>query len=198
MKIIVGLGNPGEKYKETRHNTGWFVLDQLNKKQKTKNKKQILKIKNKIQAETWKRGVQGEKILLVKSLTFMNNSGQIVKKLIENCKLKIENLIVIHDDLDIPLGKYKIQFGKGPREHRGVESVERALGTKDFWRVRIGIENRGEKLSNLEMKKLRGRLRKRISGEEYVLQEFSEEERKIIDQVILEVVDEIKQRLNLF
>lgn len=187
MYLIVGLGNPGEKYEKTRHNTGWLVLDKF--ANQIPNFK--FQISNKLQLECGKVILAGKEIFLVKPLTFMNKSGEAVRQLIENCKLgskgafalakQIANLIIVHDDLDIPLGKYKIQFGKGPKEHNGVESVERVLGTKDFWRVRIGIENRDPE--------------KRILGEEYVLQEFTKEQKKIIDQVIVAVVKEIKTRI---
>jgi len=206
MKIIVGLGNPGGKYINTRHNVGFIALDKFiqsqikNEKIKMKNDSLKFKINKKLKSEIYELSEGGQRIILAKPQTFMNRSGDTVKRLIENCKLsrhsthsvgvedprfeesgKIVNLIIIHDDLDIPLGKYKIQLGKGPREHGGVESVEKTLRTKDFWRVRIGVENRDSE--------------NRILGEKYVLQDFTKEERKIIDQVILEATDEIKKRL---
>jgi len=198
MKIIVGLGNPGKRYKNTRHNVGFMTLDGIVKQaQSAKGKAQNYNLKFKtneqLKSEICEIKIGDERVILAKPMTFMNKSGEAVRKLIENCELKIENLIIVHDDLDIPLGKYKIQFGKGPREHRGVESVEKVLGTKDFWRVRVGIENRKLKIKNEKLK---------ISeikeeGKEYVLQEFIEEEKKIIDQVILKVVEEIKNKIRV-
>lgn len=96
----------------------------------------------------------------------MNNSGLAVKKAINNYQLTINNLIVAHDDLDIPLGKFHIQFAVGPQLHNGLESIENHLKTKDFWRVRIGIDNR---LPD-----------KKIPGEAYTLQNFFPEEKKLL------------------
>ena len=149
MKLIVGLGNPGEKYKNNRHNAGYMVVDEIKDKFKSKN------------------------IIAVKSGTFMNDSGSAVKKLATGYRIPATNLYVVHDDLDIPLGSYKIQFGTGPKDHKGINSIDEALGTDDYWRVRVGVDNRP-----LDGKPM---------GEEYVLQNFSEEERKILDKVIFEV-----------
>jgi len=209
MRLVIGLGNPGEKYKNTRHNTGWLVLDQLvkqtqNSKLKTparlatrsvagrQNHNSKLKANRKLRAKILKIVVGNKKIILAKPLTFMNKSGEAVSLLAASYKLQAASLIVVHDDLDISLGKYKIQFGKGPREHGGVESVERALGRKDFWRVRVGIENRNTRTREHENTRT-----KRISGERYVLQEFSKDEKKIIDKVTLEVIEEIKKKIRL-
>lgn len=205
MKIIIGLGNPGKKYQNTRHNVGWLVLEALADKIPpqggvvlwTKNNNVKFLLKKKLKAEIFEIRINDKKVILAKPQTFMNNSGQAVKKTINNYQLAINNLIVIHDDLDIPLGKYKIQLAKGPKEHGGVESVEKALKTKDFWRIRVGIENRKKEWLNGHMAKWL-KEDKRVSGEEYVLQEFTKEERKVIDQVILEMIEEIKNRLNLF
>ncbi|MBI5356256.1 hypothetical protein HZB78_01430, partial [Candidatus Collierbacteria bacterium] len=95
-----------------------------------------------------------------------------------------KNLYIIHDDLDIPLGTFKIQFGKGPRRHKGILSVEQALGTKEFWRVRIGIDNRskGQKVNRLESED---------SGEDYVLEKFKPEEKKILESVFPEIGDRL-------
>ena len=208
MKIIIGLGNPGEKYQNTRHNVGWLVLEALaNKYQilniKYQNDNVKFKINKKFKSEICEVKIGGKKVILVKPQTFMNNSGQAVKKLIRTYNLSRRSrgssieasgeprtLIVFHDDLDISLGKYKIQFGKGPKEHRGVESIEKTLKTKDFWRARIGVENKNTR--TLEHNNTGTR---RISGEKYVLQEFTKEEEKVIDQVILEVAEEIKRKL---
>lgn len=149
MKLVIGLGNPGEKYKNNRHNIGHLVVDKL--LTTTHDKDLIIK----------------------KSDVFMNNSGEFVKKLVDQNKFDISNLWVIHDDLDIHLGSYKILFGKGPKDHNGLNDIFDKLGTKDFWHVRVGVDNRNPE--------------DRISGEEYVLQNFTDEERKILDGVIGEV-----------
>lgn len=134
MKIIVGLGNPGEEYKLTRHNTGRIVLFEFLKAQKFGEPVEDKKIK----ALKTEGGIGKEKILIVMPETYMNKSGLSVKNIIMS-KKKAENMIVVHDDIDLPLGKYKISFGRGSAGHKGVESIIRAVQTKDFTRVRVGI-----------------------------------------------------------
>jgi PTH1 family peptidyl-tRNA hydrolase len=157
MFVLIGLGNPGTKYQNNRHNVGQMLIDYLAKNFKSQN----------------------ENIKFFKTDCFMNQSGKAVKKIIENYKLKIENLIIIHDDLDIPLGKSKIQKGIGPKLHNGIRSIEQELKTKDFWRVRIGVDNR--KPEN------------HISGETYVLQDFLPEEKELLTN---EVFPAIKEKIN--
>lgn len=135
MKLIVGLGNPGEKYARVRHNLGWSVVDALvaSSKQQVaweedkKNKVQIAKIS----PQVW----------VIKPLTYMNNSGLAVKLLTTYYHLLATDLIVIHDDLDLPLGKIKVRMGGSAAGHHGVESIIDALGTDKFIRVRLGIGN---------------------------------------------------------
>lgn len=171
MKLIVGLGNPGEKYKNTRHNVGFMVLDDLaiklqkspsDFKSNQKLKSQILKIDNTI---------------LAKPQTFMNSSGSAVNTLCSFYKLIPDHLYVIHDDLDLELGQWKIQYTKKPKEHGGINDIEQKLSTGKFWRVRVGIDSR--KPEN------------RTNGEEYVLQVFSPEEMTTLEKVINEVVKEL-------
>ncbi len=129
MKTIVGLGNPGGEYEQTRHNAGRAAVEYFAKKndfpdwQKNSNLQSIVSLEK----------VGEEKVMLVLPETFMNNSGRAVKN------LSAKNLIVLHDDIDLPLGKFKISYGRGSGGHKGVESVIRALKTKDFWRMRIGV-----------------------------------------------------------
>ncbi|MBI3289970.1 peptidyl-tRNA hydrolase [Candidatus Microgenomates bacterium] len=173
--IIVGLGNPDVKYANTRHNVGHMVVDALNKVTGDK--------------------VQG--IVIKKTDVFMNNSGEAVKRLITNHtfdKLSaghslITDLYVVHDDLDIPLGQFKIQFGKGPKDHNGIKSVEEELGTKEFWRIRVGIENRVQGTHSTSS----GQAGDRVQGEEYVLQNFLPEEKKIIENVTREIATRLRE-----
>ena len=150
MILLIGLGNPGKKYINNRHNVGHMFVDYLTESQKLKVKSQNY----------------NSKVKIIKTNCYMNQSGVFVKKLIENCKLKIENLIIIHDDLDIPFGKFHIQLGVGPQLHNGLESIENHLKTKDFWRVRIGVDARKPTTW--------------IDGEVYVLQNFFSEEKKLL------------------
>ena len=147
---IVGLGNPGEEYKETRHNAGRIVLEIF---AKTIGAEDFVfdKKRNALVAEG---KIKKEKILLLSPETFMNKSGSALSTLVKVTKSKIytkgvaENLVVIHDDLDIPIGKFKISFNKSSGGHKGVESVIKAVGTEAFVRVRMGIspETLGGKL----------------------------------------------------
>jgi PTH1 family peptidyl-tRNA hydrolase len=149
MKLIVGLGNPGSGYVKTRHNVGHMVIDVL----------QGLKLP--------------KDVVLKKSDTFMNQSGEFVKSQVAKYKIKNEDLYIIHDDLDIFLGEFKIQFGRGPKDHNGLKSVNDAIATNQYWHVRVGVDNRpGDN---------------RPMGEEYVLQNFSDEEMGTLDGVIKEL-----------
>lgn len=149
MLLIIGLGNPGKKYKDNRHNVGHMFADYLVK-------------------ELADLHVNGLKI--VKTDCFMNHSGIFVNKLIRNLKIEINNLIVIHDDLDIPLGKFHIQFGVGPQLHNGLESIEDHLKSKDFYRIRIGIDARKPE--------------QKIPGETYTLQNFFSGEKNLLETEI--------------
>lgn len=160
MIAIIGLGNPGEKYKENRHNAGYMFIDYFLQNQNDKAK---FKSNKYTQSEEIKITLKNQTFLLVKPLTFMNLSGQAVKKLTKIYGLKSSDFIIVHDDLDIPLGKFKIQKGIGPKLHNGLESIENSLGTKNFWRVRIGVDNRSVWMN----------------GETYVLRNFTPEEKEI-------------------
>jgi len=152
MKLIVGLGNPGQKYKNNRHNVGHMFVDYLINQ---------LRITN-------------YELKLYKTDCYMNLSGKFIQKIIRNPQSVNEQLIIVHDDLDIPLGKFKIQKGTGPLLHNGIESIENVLGTKDFWRIRIGIDNRISKAGC-----------RIVPGETYVLTDFRPEEMKIVSQVFV-------------
>lgn len=147
MKLIVGLGNPGEKYKNNRHNAGFVVIDELEKQNLPDT-------------------------VLFKPQKFMNRSGAEVKKLVKKYPLDRNELYVCHDDLDIPIGRFKITFGKGPKVHNGLKSIYEQLGTKDFYHVRVGIDaDRGGK-----------------TPEEFVLSNFRPEERQAINTVIGQII----------
>ncbi len=149
MKLVIGLGNPGKKFKNNRHNVGHIFVGYLRSKIKDQNKDLNLKLE--------------------KTNVFMNESGDFVKKATRTYHLEPSNLFVVHDDLDLPLGQWKIQLGIGPKIHYGVNSIEEALGSKNFWRIRIGVDNRDPN--------------NRISGDEYVLQDFTKEETEILKGV---------------
>lgn len=157
MKLLIGLGNPGKKYDNNRHNVGHHFIDyaitQLTNSELTDYK-------------------------LIKSDVFMNQSGSFVKKILDKHQnIKLEDLYIVHDDLDIPLGKFKIDHATGPKLHNGIKSIEETLKTKDFWRIRIGVDNR--KKENW------------IDGESYVLSNFTSDEKKQLDKVFIFIHNEI-------
>lgn len=136
MKLIIGLGNPGDKYQATRHNLGFMVVDAFAKKHL--GPEIIWENSNKFKAEILK---VLPKVLLVKPQTYMNNSGLAVSKLAEFFKVALEDMIVVHDDLDLPLGKIKVRCGGSGAGHHGVESIMEKLGQDNFIRIRLGIGN---------------------------------------------------------
>jgi len=139
--IIVGLGNPGEEYENTRHNTGRIVLDIFRNIEKFSD----WELNSKIKALTSTGKIGKEPVTLVKPETYMNKSGGSIGSLVKVKKSKIfkkgtaENLVVVHDDLDIPFGSYKISFNKSSGGHRGVESIIKLIKTEAFVRIRVGI-----------------------------------------------------------
>jgi len=172
MKLIVGLGNPGEKYKNTRHNVGFLVVDKLFEGIEWKVSKSTGALISWVEFNE-------EKVELVKPQKFMNKSGLTVKGIKKSHpKLKNENIYVIHDDLDIMLGEYKIDLGKGPKVHNGLASIYEQLGAKDFWHIRIGMDNRIK-------------IGFKGTGEEYVLGNWLREEKKVINRVIKEIKEEL-------
>lgn len=188
MNIIIGLGNPGEQYKNTRHNAGFMAVDALARELNLK-----WETNKKFKAEI----ASGENLILIKPQTFMNNSGFITTAVLSYYKLlpkklsliKTANadlskiLTVVHDDLDIELGKYKISVNSRSAGHRGVESVINRLKTKNFRRFRIGIKTPPLK---------------KIPADNFVLQKFNEKEKDIINRLLAKVVDEIKNNIHNF
>ena len=143
MKLIVGLGNPGEKYENTRHNFGFIILDHFLKDFAPVNKssfEESPKFKSSIFSLDWQpKKAKAEKVILAKPKTFMNNSGMAVSLISAFYKIKPEDIWVVYDELDLPLGNMKIRLGGGAAGHHGVESIMNSLKTDKFWRFRIGI-----------------------------------------------------------
>lgn len=172
--IIIGLGNPGKKYENNRHNVGHIFIDYL-----TQNSPSDSEGKTQNQVRLGQN--QNLKLKIFKTNCFMNESGKEVKKILKKLQVtsyKLQDVFIVHDDLDIPLGKFRIDFGKGPRLHNGIKSIEQTLKTKDFWRIRIGVDNR-QKTGW-------------VDGEVYVLQDFLPEEKEILEkEVLLKIVKKI-------
>ncbi len=138
MKLIVGLGNLGEKYQNTRHNLGFMVLDSLLEKLEPHDKT-FWEEKKDLKAQIKKINSNDHSILLVKPTTFMNDSGIAVSKVLNYYKIDPAELMVIHDDLDLPFGKIRVRFGGSGGGHHGVESIIEQLKTDKFLRIRLGI-----------------------------------------------------------
>ncbi len=193
--IIVGLGNPGEQYEGTRHNVGRMVLDAFAKK----NDFTDWELDKKSNALVTEGKIGKSKVILVKPETFMNKSGEALRGLIKDGKLKpeakkinevkvkaLENLIVIHDELDVPLGKFKISFNKSSGGHRGVESVIKSVKTEGFIRLRLGIS--GETAS--------GKIKK-PQGEEKVIDTILGEFKKTETDELKKTIKKAVQALEL-
>ena len=160
--LVIGLGNPGREYRETRHNVGFMVIDRLCARLGVS----LSRVQSK--ALTGAGVMEGHKIILAKPQTFMNLSGQSVGGLVRFYKVPLANLMVAHDDLDIPLGTLRIRPGGGSAGQKGMASIIQQLGTQDFARLRIGI----------------GRPPGRMDPSAYVLEKFVGDERKIVDLVM--------------
>lgn len=188
MKIIIGLGNPGKKYENTRHNAGFMFLNFLkqswNFPEFEFNKKFNAEISEKSYppaGEAGKLKAISYKLFLVKPQTFMNLSGESVKDVLDFYKLSPADVVVIHDDLDIETGKYKIATDSSSAGHNGVENIIEKLGTQKFTRVRIGVGNEN--------------LRSKIDPTDFVLQNFPAEEKETIEKLFPEIEEEIKKLL---
>lgn len=165
--LIIGLGNPGREYKDNRHNIGFMLIDRLAVRLNARG------IKLQSKAIVTSALYEERKIILAKPQTYMNLSGQSVQGLLHFYKIPTENLIVAHDDLDIPFGTIRIRPGGGPGGQRGMASTIELLGTKDFPRLRIGI----------------GRPPGRMDPSDYVLQDFSKEEQKLVSEILDRAAD---------
>lgn len=178
--LIVGLGNPGEEYELTRHNAGKIILKHIAKAQDFSDWKENLKLKG----DYCKGEVGGEKMEFLTPNTFMNNSGNSVMQIIDNSK-KLKNLIVIYDDLDLPIGSLKISYDRSSGGHNGVESIIKKLKSREFVRIRVGVSPHTPT----------GKLKK-PKGEEAILKfllgKFKEDELKILKSLSKKVAEIIE------
>lgn len=190
MKLIVGLGNPGEKYTGTRHNLGFLLVEHLlrdvssasqavwSKNEKLKSEIATLPLQA--------RSASEEKILLAKPLTYMNNSGMAVLVLREFYKIPNDDIWVVHDELDLPLGAMKIRFGGAAAGHHGVESIIEKLGTDKFWRFRMGI---GDFNTHEERSKIH-------NAEAFVLGQFETNDQSELKQAVKKGTDALRLALD--
>ncbi len=151
---LIGLGNPGAEYQGTRHNLGHWVIQQLNTFSD--------------RPQSWR---------LYQTQSWMNQSGMEVKNLLKEKNFNLQRLVVIHDEADLALGDFRIHFGRGSAGHRGVESIIRELGTKNFWRWRIGIGRPVSVKQGLE---------------NFILSKFSEHELRVIQSILPSIVDKFR------
>jgi len=191
MKLIVGLGNPGEKYINTRHNLGFTIVEHFLKDfQSAKNTlwENSSKFKSDIAQIEWqpKHGTL-EKVILARPQTYMNNSGMAVKIITDFYKIPADNVWIIHDDIDLPLGSMKIRFGGASAGHHGVESIMGVLTTDRFWRFRMGT---GIQSSKFKVKSLKLR-----NVEDFVLSDFTGSEKGKLKDLIKRGVNAIEASL---
>ncbi|NLM76350.1 MAG: aminoacyl-tRNA hydrolase [Clostridiaceae bacterium] len=162
MFVLAGLGNMGSKYEMTRHNIGFDTIDFLAAKYR------LTSFKHKHNSLIAEGIIQGKKAMLVKPQTYMNNSGQALKEIVDYYKIPSQNLIVIYDDIDLDVGRLRIRSKGSAGTHNGMKSIISHLGTEDFPRIRVGI---GKPPEGMDLA-------------DYVLGRFSQEERKVINKVI--------------
>lgn len=174
IKLVLGIGNPDKKYENTYHSAGILLIDYLIKKNPAKVKSQKEKSKS-------FAFVKFENVIFAKSLVYMNESGKAVAETVKYSKLKPEQIMIAHDDVDINLGDYKISFGRNAAGHKGIESIIKSLGTKNFWRIRIGVGK--EKLA-------KNGIVKKIKAENYVLKKISNTDRKLIESAFEKIIAE--------
>lgn len=178
MKLIAGLGNPGLKYQKTRHNLGFRTANQLAQKYQLG----IFKEEKKFKSQITMGFLNNEKVILAKPQTFMNNSGPSIKAIADYYKIMPQDILIIHDDIDLPLGQIRLHKNRGAAGHKGVQSIIDALKTKDFIRIRMGLA-----LTN----------QAEINTEEFVLQDFSDEELAAVEQSIKKAIKLITEAFEL-
>lgn len=170
MKLIVGLGNPGKEYENTRHNIGFMVLD------KYANKNGLSFQKEKFNGLYLDFQVNGEKVILLKPLSYMNLSGEVVRKFVDFFKIEIEDILIINDDLDLQIGTFKLKPMGSSGGHNGLKNIELHLSTKNYKRLKIGISNN-----------------KMLDTKDYVLGKFTSLEQEQLNTVLdtsLSIVDD--------
>ena len=179
MILLVGLGNPTPDSQDNRHNIGFKIIDAINQKFG------LSKQKPKFKGLVTTGNISNKKIYAIKPLTFMNNSGICIRELIEYFKIKVDDVIVFHDDLDIDFGKIKTKFGGSNAGHNGIASIDKFIG-KDYSRVRIGI----------------GKPDLKIEASDFVLNNFNEDEKIELSKTTVNIIDSlpilIDKKLDLF
>ena len=174
MKLIVGLGNPGKEYNKTRHNIGFMCIDKI---------AEYFKVElnlNKFSGKYTQFNYNGEKIILLKPGKYMNLSGEVVREFVNFFKIDINDILIICDDLDTSVGKYRLRYKGSSGGHNGLKNIELHLSTKDYKRIKVGISND-----------------KNIDTKDYVLGKFTKDEISLINPIIDKMPDIIEDYLKL-
>lgn len=161
MKLIVGLGNPGREYENTRHNVGFMVLDNYCRL------KNISVTSSKFSGLYGKGNINGEQVIFLKPQKYMNLSGEVVRDFVNFFKIDVSDILIISDDLDLDVGRYKLKLSGSSGGHNGLKDIEKNLGTKNYKRFKIGISNN-----------------KNYDTKDYVLGKFSSSDKEILDKII--------------
>ena len=196
MKLIVGIGNPGKTYEKTRHNVGFMAIDELAKNPVFSNIEKSLEFRNekKFCADIAEVNIKGEKIILAKPQTYVNRSGEAVKKIASFYKIKPIDTLIVADDLELPLGKIRIRLSGSSGGHKGIESVIDGFDTTDFIRIRIGIGPSKTVSAKKEFKHFPHT--PVLDAKEYVLEKFSKREMPIVENATRAISKMIAESLN--
>ncbi|MDR3600116.1 MAG: aminoacyl-tRNA hydrolase [Desulfosporosinus sp.] len=173
MKVIVGLGNPGPQYAETRHNVGFLLIDLLAEAQN-------LQFREKFQGLWTEVKIEGERILLLKPQTYMNLSGRSVSELANFYKVPGEDLLIVQDDMDLPLGKIRLRNQGSAGGHNGIKSILAELGTDKFWRLKLGVGRPSTQNPSVDIQNSNHAPRTTII--DHVLSPFAEDELAQLDE----------------
>ena len=161
MKLIVGLGNPGREYENTRHNIGYMMIDKI------VSNLNITNGKDKMGGISYETSINGEKVIFLKPTEYINLSGNVINKYMQFYKIEIEDIFIIHDDLDLEVGTFKLREQGGSGGHNGLKNIESHLKTKKYNRMKIGISNN-----------------KKIDTKDYVLGRLNKQEQENINKII--------------
>ena len=175
IRLVVGLGNPGEEYENTRHNVGFLVIDEIVRRFRLRERRE------ECLSHVYRASVGGRTVLFAKPQTYMNNSGFAVVNLLEEYGVEPEEMLVVHDDLDLPLGMIRLRLEGSSGGHRGVESIIKQLKTQNFPRLKIGI----------------GRPKRKEEVVRYVLSPFSPEEADLAERVIRKAAECVLRSIEL-
>jgi len=174
MKLIVGLGNPGKEYVNTRHNIGFNLLDVI------ASDKGLNFDSEKFNAKYTEVNIFGERVILIKPLSYMNLSGIVVRKYMDYFKISKDDILVIQDDLDMVLGKIKFVYNSSSGGHNGIKNIEEQISTREYVRLKIGISNN-----------------KDIDTKDYVLSKFSKGDLEILDNTYSKLINLVEDFVNL-